>query len=167
MFTLDFKKDVAKYREQKNDNLSEKWLIRKDWKNWACIHFQRKMGEVDQHYNNPETSKKASDLSFSHFLKVHREKCFHLQSIGLELNTRKKLSKFKWNKILKHIINGDYKKLTREIYNNKIEIFWYDTVQLYLILLHTWSGWLHDLEVSSIQLFPGSAIIHSKNIPIL
>lgn len=83
------------------------------------------MGEVDQHYNNLETSQKASDLSFSHFLKVHREKCIHLQSIGLELNIRKKLSKFKWNKILERITN---KNLIREIYTNKIKRFWYDTV---------------------------------------
>lgn len=82
------------------------------------------MGEVDQHYNNPETNKKASDLSFSHFLKVHRETCFHLQSVGLELNTRKKLSKFKWNKILEYFTNGDNKNLIREIYNKKLEILW-------------------------------------------
>lgn len=161
------RKMLQSIESKKMTTLSEKRLTRKVWKNWACIHFQRKMGEVDQHYNNPETSKKASDLSFSYFLKVHREKCFHLQSIGLELNIRKKLFKFKWNKILEHIINGDYKNLIREIYNNKLEVFWYDTVQLYLTLSHTWSGWLHDLKVSCIQLFSDSVIMHSKNIPIL
>lgn len=54
--------------------LSEKWLRRKDWKNGACIHYQAKTGEMDQHYNKPETSKKASDLSFAPFFKVYRGK---------------------------------------------------------------------------------------------
>lgn len=74
---------------------------KKDWKNWACLHYQTKP-EVDQlilkqvkmtvMYYSPLSSKYTEE-----------SKLFYLQSAGLELNTRNKLSKYKQSKIQEHI----------------------------------------------------------------
>jgi len=66
-----FRKTLQNIESEKMTTFSEKLLTRKDW---SCTPYQTKMGEVDQHCNNPEISKKASDLSFSPFFKGYRGK---------------------------------------------------------------------------------------------
>lgn len=141
------------YLQERTERTGLAYTSKERWEKWISITITLKQVKKPVIYHFPISSKYTEG------------KCFHLQSIGLELNTRKKL--FKWNKILEHFTNGDNKNLIRKIYKKKLEIFWYDTAQLYLILTHTWSGWLHNLKFRRIQLFPDSAIMHSKNIPIL
>lgn len=83
---LDFT-TLKRIERKKITTFSETWLTRKDWKNWACIHYQTKTGDVDQHYNNPEKSKKANDFSFSPFFKSYRGKyvvSFAIHRLGIK-----------------------------------------------------------------------------------
>lgn len=137
------------------------------------MQCKTKMEEVDQHYNNLEKSKKKKHSDSSLCSKYRTEsKWFNLQHMKLEINIRSKLSNFKWSKILERVASGDDENLIIKVYNNKLEIFQYETEQLYQIPSNIWSGCLHDLfglaafYVSMIlwqQLFKNITILYSEN----
>lgn len=133
--------------------------VRQKWKKRISIIITLK--KVKNHSDSSLSSKYRAE-----------SKLFNLQYMRREINIRNKLSNFKWGKILEHVASGDDENLIIKVYNNKLEIFQYETVQLYLIPSNIWSGCLHDLlrlaafYVSMIlwqQSFKNITILYNEN----
>lgn len=147
--------------QERTERIELACSVRQKWKKWISTIITLK-----------KVKKKHSDSSLCSKYRTE-SKWFNLQHVKLEINIRSKLSNFKWSKILERVErSGDGKNLIIKVYNNKLEIFQYETEQLYQIPSNIWSGCLHDLfglaafYVSMIlwqQSFKNITILYSEN----